>query len=268
MLASLPLAGLNVLVTRPRHQAAEWQKTLHEQGANTQVAPMLAIQPVSAAAHLQAIKNVILDLDLYQTAIFVSQNAVSYGCDWIDRYWPQLPVGVQWLAVGKKTAESLRREGFDVRSAEGEMNSEALLKLPDLQNVQGQRVLIFRGRGGRPHIADVLTERGAKVDHCELYDRLVPEEAPGQLAAMQWPDQETLVLSVHSGESLNNLWECIPQSESALYLQLPVLLPGERVAELAEKAGFKHIIVAENATSESMLAALIQWRCSNAVSHY
>lgn len=268
MLARLPLAGLNVLVTRPWHQAGEWQKILHEQGASTLALPMLAIRPVSAAAHLQAIKNVILDLDLYQMAIFVSQNAVSHGCDWIDRYWPQLPVGVQWLAVGKKTAESLGLEGFDVRSAEGEMNSEALLKLPSLQEVQGQRVLIFRGRGGRPHLADVLTARGAKVDHCELYERLVPEEAPAQLAAMQWPDKETLVLSVHSGESFNNLCECIPQAQSALYLQVPVLLPGERVAELAEKAGFKHIIVAENATSESMLAALIQWRCSNAVSHY
>jgi len=268
VLVSLPLAGLNVLVTRPRHQATEWQTALHEQGASTQALPVLAIQPVSTAAHLQAIKNVILDLDLYQTAIFVSQNAVNYGCDWIDRYWPQLPVGVQWLAVGKKTAEALGREGFEVRSAEVEMNSEALLKLPSLQEVQGQRVLIFRGRGGRPHIADVLTARGAKVDHCELYERLVPDEASAQLAAMQWPDKETLVLSVHSGESFNNLCECIPQAESAMYLQLPLLLPGERVAELAEKAGFKHIIVAENATSESMLAALIQWRCSNAVSHY
>jgi len=268
VLASLPLAGLNVLVTRPQHQAAEWQNALHKQGASTQAVPLLAIQPVSAAAHLQEIKNVILDLDLYQTAIFVSQNAVNYGCDWIDRYWPQLPVGVQWLAVGKKTAESLLSEGFEVRSAEGEMNSEALLKLPSLQDVQGQRVLIFRGRGGRPHLADVLTARGAKVHHCELYERLLPKEAPAQLAAVQCAGNEALVLSVHSGESFKNLCENMPQAKSALCLELPVLLPGQRVAELAQKAGFKNIIVAENATSESMLAALIQWRCSNAVSHY
>lgn len=262
------LVGLNVLVTRPQHQAAEWQEALHEQGASTQAVPLLAIQPVSTAANLQAIKNGILGLDLYQAAIFVSQNAVNYGCDWIDRYWPQLPLGVQWLAVGKKTAEHLRREGYEVSSAGGAMNSEALLALPSLQDVQGQRVLIFRGLGGRPHLADVLAARGAKVDHCELYERILPAEASVQLQALQWPVDEQAVLSVHSGESFKNLYESLPKNEMSLWLELPLLLPGERVAQLAQKAGFKNIIVAENATSESMLAALTQWRCSNADLHY
>jgi uroporphyrinogen-III synthase len=266
-MVSVPLAGLKVLVTRPQHQAAEWREALHEQGASTQAVPLLAIQPVSERAELQAIKNCILDLDLYQTAIFVSQNAANYGCDWIDQYWPQLPVGVQWLAVGKKTAEFLWREGYDVSSAEGEMNSEALLRLPCLQSVRGQRVLIFRGQGGRPHLAEVLTERGAKVDHCELYERLLPIEASAQLAALRWSDQEPLIISVHSGESFKNLCESMPKTDTTKWLELPLLLPGERVAELAQESGFKKIIVAENATSESMLAALIQWRCSDAVSH-
>ena len=73
---------------------------------------MLSIEPVADAAECQAVKNIILDIDQYACAIFVSQNAVAYGCEWLDRYWPELPVGLTFLAVGATTAAKLRAQGF------------------------------------------------------------------------------------------------------------------------------------------------------------
>ena len=159
------LQGLRVLVTRPTHQAVNWQRLLEAQGAQTLTAPLLAIEECQGPDARQQIKNRILDLDLYQHAIFVSQNAVAFGCQWIDEYWPQLPMGVAFYAVGKATAQALAQYQIDsvvdtnVDSSCPEhldaapMNSEALLTLPQLQQVAGEKILIFRGQGGRPLLA-------------------------------------------------------------------------------------------------------------------
>ena len=54
------------------------------------------------------------------------------------------------------------------------MNTEALLKLPELHQIDGQRFLILRGVGGRETLATQLRARGAHVDYAECYRRVEP----------------------------------------------------------------------------------------------
>lgn len=261
------LAGLRVLVTRPRQQAAHWQRLLQAEGAATVALPLLEIEPINedCTAEYHAIKTCIQNLDHYQHAIFVSQNAAHFGAQWIDRYWPQLPLGLAFYAVGTATAAVLRRAGFDVTAADSSMNSEELLQLPQLQKVAQQRVLIFRGVGGRPRLAQELTLRGARVDYCELYRRQIPDDAGALLRALV-SCQPGDVISVHSGETLNNLWRLVSQlgKDGILnpdqWLQVPLLVPGERVQAQAAATGFHHVITAANASDLCMLEALLSWR--------
>jgi len=261
--STLPLQGLDVLITRPSNQSGEWQTALEAGGAKTRLAPMLEIEPVEDKAGRQAIKDKILELDQYHSAIFVSQNAVTYACQWIDQYWPQLPVGINWLAVGGKTGELLQSEGFDAKAADRAMNSETLLELNCLKSLNLQKILIFRGCGGRPLLGQVLQERGASVDYCEMYHRVLPQEAKHRLESLEWSRDSEPLLSAHSGESLKNLRDCLPAASAQHWLAIPVLVPGGRVAEQAREAGFTRVISAENATTHSMLQALVRWRQSN-----
>lgn len=251
---------LRVIITRPQAQVGAWRDCLTAAGIASVSVPLLAIEPVSAAAEIQAVKNIVLDFDQYQLAIFVSQNAVTYGGDWLDRYWPELPVGIQYLAVGRVTAAKLRTLGVQVQEAGAAMNSEALLALPALQQVRGQKVVIFRGRGGRPLLGDELQRRGALVDYCELYHRRLPGGAAEQLAATAPGPGD--VFSVHSGETLNNLCQLLNAAREPGLFQTPVLVPGDRVATLALEAGFKTVVKADNASDEAMLAALLTWQRS------
>jgi uroporphyrinogen-III synthase len=72
------------------------------------------------------------------------------------------------------------------------------------------------------------------------------------------------VISVHSGETLQNLCRLIQTHINSATLhwmqQTALLLPGLRVAEIAKDLAFKQIIVAENATHEGMIEALYDWR--------
>jgi uroporphyrinogen-III synthase len=254
------LSGLRVIVTRPLAQAVPWAEQLRALGAEVECIPLLEIRPLIDSEQQQAIKNCILELDRYQKIIFVSQNAVEYGCDWIENYWPQLPQGVKFFAVGDTTARQLQARDFPVtdlaQSQTGAMTSEALLQSPGLQSVTGERILIMRGQGGRPQLGQVLAERGAQVDYCELYQRALPESARAnfthQLASA---DNLPVIITLHSGEALENL-QRVAERQSALH-HCYLLVPSLRVAELAHAAGLRRIETAQNATDACMLQGLM-----------
>lgn len=261
------LAGLRVLVTRPAHQAEPWCQLLEAEGAEAISVPLLELAPVTEQALIRAIKNRILDFDLYQKAIFVSQNAVAHGMTWLEDFWPQLPTGIEYFAVGAATARALAEFGLQATDAGGAMNSETLLEAEQLKTEQvlGQRILIFRGLGGRPHLGEALSARGAQVDYCELYQRLMPEGAADQLRAVflnSRADDRRQVVALHSGESLHNYLKALVQitADHGLAAETmassALLVPGVRVAQLARELGFNKIIQAENATDDSMLSAL------------
>lgn len=256
------LQGLRVLITRPEAQAGNWQQLLENAGASTLRTPLMAIVPIDAsqAKAYQSIKNIVMDASLYQHGIFVSQNAAQYGLDWLEQYWPQMPIGLRFYAVGSATAKCLERAGYLVTAAGGTMNSEALLALPELQDLTHQRVVIFRGCGGRPLLGEVLRERGADVDYCELYERRFLSEGVAEtLNSHQWGQASDLV-TVHSGETLGHWQAILERSGQTRWKQLTLLVPGERVAARARESGFTDIVVAENASDACMLETLLNWR--------
>jgi uroporphyrinogen-III synthase len=258
------LTGLHIVVTRPVAQAGPWAERLRSEGATTSIISLLEIVPVSDDSHIRAIKNRILDFDLYSKAIFVSQNAVDQAFEWLEDYWPQLPYGVDFFAVGETTARQLQGRGLKVtdltHSQTGAMTSETLLQSPALQTVAGEKIVIFRGLGGRPHIGEVLRERGAQVDYCELYERVLPERSGEAFTQLLSQPIHNLVVVVHSGEALENLRKIVRQmtvTSAQVMLKIHVLVPSERILELAKAAGFARVFAAQNATEASMLQGLL-----------
>lgn len=274
------LHGLHILVTRPIAQAEPWAKQLEALGAQVTVQPMLSIEPLQEAQDKQQIINRVLAFAEYQKAIFVSQNAVQYGLQWLDQYWPQLPIEVEFFAIGQATA-ALLNESVDVGMvycATEAMNSESLLAHPQLQSIDGEKIIIFRGKGGRTVLADTLTARGAQVDYCALYERvaptltlepsalgLKPSASPSKSSTAQPINTDyrhthkPAIVAVHSGETLSNLCAIITPADLLWLQQQTIVVPGQRVADLAHKAQFVNVIVAKNASHESMVSAIAEW---------
>lgn len=268
------LNGLHIVVTRPLAQAAPWAAHLQALNAKVSLISLMDIAPVQDEVQIRAIKNRILDFDQYNKAIFVSQNAVEYGFHWIENYWPQLPMGVSFLAVGETTANLLQKRGApvtDLASAQaGAMTSETLLQSPALHAVAGEKILIFRGCGGRTHLGDELASRGAKVDYCELYARQLPFDAAEQFAQLLRSDSlqmlsAKVIVTLYSGEALANLNEIMKQftsNEQTLLQSLIVLVPSARIKEQAIELGFNRVFAAENATEARMLQRLVDIKAS------
>lgn len=254
---------VHILVTRPDPVATEWAQWLRAQGYQPHLASVLRLVPLDTPAEIQAIKQVVLDFDRYHKAIFVSRHAVYAAMNWLTDYWPQLPLGVSYFAVGETTAKTLAQYDIEVTAlgdANSPMNSEHLLTDESLQQVEDERVVIFRGTTGRDLMRDILTERGAEVDYCALYRRELPPEAPAALTAFMQQvraDQQPSVVTVHSGESLMNLATAARRAGLLSELQsLPLVVPALRVAMIASDLGFSHVHSARNAADAAMLETI------------
>lgn len=263
----LPLQGLHVWITRPLTQAQRWQQQLTDLGAQTQLVPVLDIAPISAAAHLQKIAAISARLNQFDKIIFISQNAVTHG----RQHLHQLPASAALFAIGSTTAAALTDWGYAAATVDAAMNSENLLQHADLQGVNQQKILICRGVGGRTELAASLQQRGARVETCELYQRIPHPEALKRwqqaLVAPGIPSQHRVV-SAHSGESLQLLADLLhrlnsdQQQDSAGLGTLrrgPLLVPGQRVEALARQLGFTQVLRAENASDTVMTETLQRW---------
>jgi uroporphyrinogen-III synthase len=243
----------SVLVTRPPGQGQALATALQQQGFRPVLQPLIEIEVMGEPSPQQ--RSILLDLDTYQHIVFVSANAIRHGMEWIENFWPQLPIGIHWYTVGKSSASLLQAYGLTVLQPGGEMSSEALLQLPHLQEVSGQRILLVKGEGGRTLIQAQLEQRGARVETLCCYRRRCPSLGAGELGQLL-DSQDFTALLISSGEGLLNLVSLLGGRSPELAREISLVVPGNRVATMAHELGFVRVITADNASDEAMLQAL------------
>lgn len=253
-MAEKPLAGLKIAVTRPRDQAAELVKRIERLGGMPLLFPLLEITP---PADQDSLREQIARLQEADLAIFISPNAVSYGMAAI-RAGGVLPPSLRIATVGQGSARALRDLGVDdVIVPVERSDSEALLALPEMQNVSGWRVAILRGDGGRELLGDTLKARGATVEYITCYRRSKSQFEAASLLAAE-PD----AITATSSEALGHLWDMLEQPAKTRLAATPLFVPHARIAGLAQQQGWRHIILAEPG-DDGMMAALIAWANNN-----
>ncbi|MBZ9539911.1 uroporphyrinogen-III synthase [Modicisalibacter tunisiensis] len=239
-----------VLITRPGERAVPLARALEARGAEPLELEAMYLEPLPETP---AIRQAWLDFDNLDRVIVVSPFAARCLAEGLDRYWPQLPLGPRFYALGAGSAEVLHRElGVRVHlppTAAG-TTSEALLALPSLANLAGQRVLLAAGEGGRPTLGDTLSQRGARVTRLALYRRVLQPPAPAMQARLRTGDFAALVVT--SGELLEHLAGWCHQAA----LNQPLIVSSRRLATLADNLGFLRPVMAKGASPAALAAAV------------
>lgn len=253
MAAADTLKGLRVLVTRPAGQADRLHDLVAAAGGKPVRLPAIEIHDT---LELERLQQVLMQLDSYDLAVFISVNAVDKAMEYC-RVLPAWPASVLIATVGVRSAEALEAYGLTVDLVpEHRFNSEALLALPALQDMTGKRVVIIRGNGGRNTLRDTLVERGAEVDYVEVYRRVCPDVEPESLLHL-WQPGLLDIISITSNETLQNLYDMAGAEGQPDLCRLPLVVASQRQAVLAEKLGFERPpVVAENASDEAIIAGL------------
>lgn len=247
---TLPLANLNIVITRPREQAAELDKRITQLGGKALLYPLLEIGAVRDDEVLREQMSRLKQTDL---AIFISPNAVSYGMAAI-RASGDLPAALKIATIGQGSAKALHELGIGRVIAPTErFDSEGLLALAELQDVADKHVMILRGDSGRELLGDTLKARGAKVEYVTCYLRRKAEMKVSELLAAA-PD----AITVTSSEALNHLWEMLEEPGRTGLAAMPLFVPHERIAKAARQQGWQHVIVTESG-DDGLMSGLIAW---------
>lgn len=233
-----PLAGRHVVVTRPAGQAGHLAALLVEQGARPVFFPVLEIRDVE---DIEPVLDAAIRLDDFDLAVFVSPNAIEKALDIIlpRRAWP---AGLQVAALGKMSEQALAARGItQVISPPLRFDSEALLELPELSDVAGKRVIVFRGDAGREALGETLLARGAQVEFVSCYQRIRPAADAGPLLAL-WEAGKLDAVTLTSSEGLRNFFGMIGHLGQAWLKKTPVFVSHLRIAEQARALGLPQVI--------------------------
>jgi uroporphyrinogen-III synthase len=257
---------LSVLLTRPIGKSEELALNLSELNITSYIQPLFDYQH---SAQKNDIQQAVVDADI---VIFVSVPAVNYTHACYPLTTLQNPdentsdsktAQVQFFAVGQATTLALQALGITkVQSPTSPLleTSEGLLALPALNKVKGRKVVIFRGNGGREHIANTLTERGATLNYIESYQRIwstIPQEAVNH-----WKSNKINCIVATSNDILNALVTLIDDNKGQYdpfwREQCTWLVASQRIADNAKCLGIKKIINSQGASTKQLTDKLQQ----------
>lgn len=250
-----PLAGICVLITRPTILSSRIAKQLAVLGAAPFVFPTILIEP---SVDREQLKTKLASLLGVYAVIFVSPSAVEITL--VDGI--KLPYSIKVFAPGLGTAEELNLHGVNnVLTPLRNFDSEGLLQLTDLQavHVNGRRILIFRGNGGRELLREELAQRGAQVEVITTYHRCIPTTPPTRLLELLTAKKVT-VISIMSSSAVINLVAQVPALDRKhMLFSLPVYASHKRIKVAAEALGFLSVIET-GPGDKGLIAALLNLR--------
>jgi uroporphyrinogen III methyltransferase/synthase len=169
-----PLFGRGVLVTRPRHQAAELVARLEELGAIVYLLPTVEVREPADWGPVDAL---LAQLARYQWLVFTSVNGVHAFLGRLLSTGRDLRAlgSIRLAVIGPSTADALRSYRLEPDFVPTAFNSEALaagLK----ERAAGQRVLLARADRGRDVLRQELS-MVATVDQVAVYSQVDQVEA-------------------------------------------------------------------------------------------
>ncbi len=231
------LADRHIVVTRPREQSHRFAKMIREAGGEPVLFPAIEIREPSHPDRLAAAVDALARCDL---AIFISPTAVEHGlrAATAKRTWP---AGLAVAAVGPGSAAALAEAGLaDVIVPDGRFDSEGLLDR--LAGTRWERVIIFRGEGGRELLSEELCRRGAEVTLAECYRRARPETDPAPLID-SWHRKRLDALVVTSSEAIDNFAVMLGEAGRELIVTTPLFAPHPRIVERAQWHGARRTVL-------------------------
>ena len=248
------LSGLSILVTRPAQQATYLVSQIKSLGGEPLLFPVLEITDVE---DIRPLLSIIDRLHEFDFAIFVSPNAVDKALPLICKNAP-FPSHIKVAVVGKGSAQKLSSYGInEVIMPAHRFDSEALLELEILKQVQHSHIVIFRGNEGRKLLGETLINRGAIVEYAGCYQRTKPNTDVSSLLKC-WEHGFVHAVTITSSEGLHNLFDMVGEVGQQLLKKTPFFTAHERIAEIANDLGLRNINLTE-VGDDGLFAGLLSY---------
>lgn len=246
----------SLLLLRPSEQAHELSKMLQQRASKLDLSlscinkSMVKITSFDDPNH--SLRGILQQK--WDAAMMVSVNAANYFAQQARAWAPDCAMpAARWYAVGPTSAAAIAQVvGRPVCCPWRQHNSDALLALPELNQVCGQRWLLVRGHGGRELVADTLRARGAEVAYLEVYQRTPEPLSEAEYATWQ---QQINGIVVTSAEQLGYFLAAVPKQALSWLAQCYWIVASERLKQLLPPTLQQMAVVAHSATPFAIVDA-------------
>ncbi|PYE41079.1 uroporphyrinogen-III synthase [Psychrobacter fozii] len=275
-----------VINTRPVERSAPLTQHLQAEGLSVVEMPMLALQSRPTTNDDMILMQQWL-AGAYKALVIVSPTAAAAGLavwqmlkrenqvrdDENDQVDAPVKAPSHIIAVGEATAAVLSNRlahelEYQVRQPEV-ANNEGMLAMPEIESLQaGDKLLVWRGLGGRRLLVDALQARGVHVDSIAWYERKMPVEASVQYE--QWlqgfltscsetdvalSEQPKPIVVVSSGAAFEH-WEAVVSAVAEKRLEPTA----DTVLPPLELADFAYVVLGERLANMVAEQQLYYWR--------
>ena len=275
------LLGKNILVTRPREQAASFVDLIEAEAGNPVLAPTIKIK---AAQNNETLQKAVKSLAKYTHLIFTSVNGVKYFMQALENEQLDLRAlaGKKVMTIGSKTAAELKKNGIRADFIPDDYSTAGILNY--LKNLQKEGKINFSQASfllPRSNIAPQLLEEelkklGAEVNNVEAYRTKSVDLNSDILDLIQ--NKELDLLTFTSSSTVENFIDGI---EKLIEIQnkdledgsteinkkeiwqllkgIPTACIGPVTAEKAEEYGLNLKITASEYTIEGLFTAVLKY---------
>ena len=239
----------HILITRPEGKGAALAQQLEQAGYQASLCPVLKITYLTpTSVELSPLVNA-------DKIIFVSQDAVHA----LSALKPAINTKAQFYGVGQQTADTIY-EVFGVRAAlPKQHDSEGLLALKSLAEVDGSNIVLVKGIGGRPEIAKTLKQRGAFLNNCVVYQREPVAQQPADWID-HWQSQNVHGIVITSNAAVDAIFNTLTAAQLTWLQQCEFYVASERIGDYLQqqKINSTHIHTAAGASDHAMFACINQ----------
>lgn len=284
-----------VINTRPVERAAPLTQHLQAAGLTVVELPMLTLRPRQTTDLDIALMHQWL-AGAYKALVIVSPTAAASGLavwqsleheereykekDSSDKYAQSSLEGLSLpsplVAVGEATAAEFSQVRIDTTNYQilqpETANNEGMLAMPEIDNLQaGDKLLIWRGLGGRRLLVDTLQARGVHIDSIAWYERTMPIDAMAEY--QQWqqaflthstasPKQPKPIVVISSAAAFEH-WSSIVNDEQSKTLKKEQ--NSDAVADIEQRLSltlkdFSYVVLGERLANMVAAQQLSYWR--------
>ena len=230
-----PLYGVRIVITRP--EAKSLAAELERLGAEITIVPLIEIRPAEG----RALEDAIDTMGTYDWVVLTSVNGVAAVAQGLAR----LGGNARVAAVGPVTADAIREHGVEPAFVATRASDDIAAGLGD---IEGLRVLLPQADLAEPHLADELRGRGAHVESVVAYRTILIEPPMWGILPLRIADAVVLA----SGSACRSLAAAGGAGGGATLVCI-----GPKTAKVAREVGLRVGLVADEATSDGIIQALV-----------
>ena len=282
-----------VINTRPVERAAPLTQHLQAAGMSVIDMPMLTLESRATTEQDMGLMRQWFAGD-YQALVIVSPTAAASGLavwqalenerqaqksernvsEHKESELKDVKVPSHLIAVGEATAAVLKDCKLDAASYQVLQpliaNNEGMLAMPEIESLQaGDKLLVWRGLGGRRLLVDTLQARGVHIDSIAWYERKMPSDAMAQYEEWQtqFLSQPSLqqttsvaqpkpIVIVSSGTAFEH-WETVVKAVATKDLESN---KGKMASSALKLNDFAYVVLGERLANMVARQQLSYWR--------